>query len=52
MKLLIFNGSPRQGNTVEALKALREGLADYPEIEIQEIKAADCNIVPCTGCEA
>ena len=52
MKLLIFNGSPRQGNTVEALKALREGLADYPEIEIKEIKAADCNIVPCTGCEA
>lgn len=52
MKLLIFNGSPRVGNTVEALKVLREGLASYPDIEVKEIKAADCTIIPCTGCEA
>ena len=52
MKLLIFNGSSREGNTVEALKALREGLANFPEIEVKEIKAADVNIVPCTGCDA
>ena len=52
MKLLIFNGSPREGNTVEALKALYEGLADYPDIEVQEIKAADAHIIPCEGCDA
>ena len=52
MKLLIFNGSPREGNTVEALKALKEGLKSFPEVEIQEIKAADANIIPCTGCAA
>ena len=52
MKLLIFNGSPREGNTVEALKALNEGLANYPEIEVTEIKAADLSIIPCTGCAA
>ena len=52
MKLLIFNGSPREGNTVEALKALKEGLKSFPEVEIQEIKAADVNIIPCTGCDA
>lgn len=52
MKLLIFNGSPRKGNTVEALKYLREGLEEFPEIEVEEIKAADCNIVPCKGCDA
>ena len=50
-KLLIFNGSPREGNTVEALKALREGLKDHPELEVREIKAADVNIIPCTGCD-
>ena len=51
-KLLIINGSPREGNTVEALNALREGLKDHPELEIREIKAADVNIIPCTGCDA
>lgn len=52
MKLLILNGSPREGNTVDALKALREGLEAYPEIEVSEIKAADQTIIPCTGCDA
>ena len=52
MKLLIFNGSPRKGNTVEALKTLKEGLAEYPEIEIREIKAADAHMIPCKGCGA
>ena len=51
MKLLIFNGSPREGNTAEALRALRSGLKDHPEIEIREIKAADMHISPCIGCE-
>ncbi len=51
-KLLIFNGSPREGNTAEALKALREGLKEYPGLEVREIKAADTHIIPCTGCDA
>ena len=51
MKLLIFNGSPREGNTVEALKALREGLEAYPEVEVQEIKADKVQMVPCKGCD-
>ena len=38
MKVLMLNGSPRKGNTVEALKHLSEGLAEFPEIEVAEIK--------------
>ena len=50
MKLLIFNGSPREGNTAEAIRTLKEGLAEFPEIESREIKTADADIIPCTGC--
>ena len=52
MNILIFNGSPREGNTVEALKALKEGLAAYPDAKVSEIKASDVHIIPCQGCDA
>ncbi|MBR5740802.1 MAG: flavodoxin family protein [Firmicutes bacterium] len=52
MNILIFNGSPRNGNTAEAIRTLREGLAEYPGLEITEIKAADMHMIPCQGCGA
>lgn len=49
MKKLILNGSPRQGNTVAAIKAFTEALGDdKPEI----INLADKEIAPCKACLA
>ena len=49
MKKLILNGSPRQGNTVAAIKAFAEALGDdKPEI----INLADREIAPCKACLA
>ena len=40
MKVLVFNGSPRKGNTLTAIKALKEGIserADAADIEVEVI---------------
>ena len=51
MKMLLVNGSPRKGNTCTALTALKEGLANVPQLEITQIDAASVAIAPCKACE-
>ena len=52
MKVLLMNGSPRKGNTMIALNALKAGLAKIPEAEVTEIICQDKTIIPCRACEA
>ena len=52
MKVLLLNGSPRKGNTMTALNALKEGLAQIPEAEVTEIIAEEKKIIPCKACNA
>lgn len=55
MKVLILNGSPRKGNTLTAIKAIRKGLEARPdaaEIEVTQIDAAGKEIIPCKACNA
>ena len=55
MKVLIFNGSPRKGNTLTAIKALREGFserADAADIEVEVVDTEGKNIIPCKACNA
>ena len=55
MKVLILNGSPRKGNTVTAIDALKKGLQARPDaadIEVMQIDAEGRNIIPCKGCDA
>ena len=55
MKVLIFNGSPRKGNTLTAIKALKEGIserADAADIEVEVIETEGKNIIPCKACNA
>ena len=50
MKILILNGSPRQGNTVTAIEALKKGIASNHEVEV--INTYDLKIEPCKACGA
>ena len=52
MKVLLFNGSPRKGNTMTALNALKQGLAQIPDAEVTEIVAHEKTIIPCKACNA
>ena len=55
MKVLILNGSPRKGNTLTAIKAIRQGLEKRPDaadIEVTQIDAAGKEIIPCKACNA
>lgn len=52
MKILLLNGSPRKGNTVTALEALKKGLAQIPDAEVEEILCEGKNIIPCRACDA
>ena len=55
MKVLIFNGSPRKGNTLTAIKAIEKGIAsraDAAEIEVNVIETEGKNIIPCKACNA
>lgn len=55
MKVLILNGSPRKGNTLTAIKAIRKGLEERPDaadIEVTQIDAAGKEIIPCKACNA
>ncbi len=49
MKIVIINGSARKGNTLTAIQAFTEGVAEGNEIEI--IAAEKLTIAPCKGCE-
>ena len=55
MKVLIFNGSPRKGNTLTAIKAIQKGIesrADAADIEVNVIETEGKNIIPCKACNA
>ncbi len=52
MKILILNGSPRKGNTVAALEALKSGFENIEDVHIREISANDAAVSPCIACEA
>ena len=51
MKAVLFNGSPRKGNTCTALEALKKGLSHIADLEIKEIKANDVRVSPCIACD-
>lgn len=51
MKVLILNGSPRKGNTVTAVNALKAGMGTAcEEFNIKEIIANDVSVSPCIAC--
>ncbi len=50
MKIVIINGSARNGNTSTAIHAFAEGASDGNEIEI--LAADKLSIAPCKGCDA
>ena len=51
MKALLFNGSPRQGNTCTALEALKKGLENIQGLDLQEVNADAVSVSPCMACE-
>lgn len=51
MKILLLNGSPRQGNTYAALEALKKGIKNIKGAEIGEIAATDVDVSPCVACD-
>lgn len=50
MKITIINGSARQGNTLTAINAFIDGMADANEVTI--IQPDKLSIAPCKGCIA
>ena len=48
MKIVIINGSARKGNTLTAIQAFTEGVAEGNEVEI--IAPEKLTIAPCKGC--
>lgn len=50
MKIVILNGSPRKGNTVTAINALKQGIKAEHEVEV--IDTYKLKIGPCKGCGA
>ena len=52
MKVLILNGSPRKGNTVTAVNALKAGMDTAGKFEIKEIIANNVEVSPCIACLA
>ncbi len=54
MKAMLLNGSPRKnGNTVTALEAIKEGMKrDNPDIDLHQINAAEVNLTGCINCDS
>lgn len=52
MKVLLLNGSPRQGNTVAALDALKRGLKNIKAVQITRVDANEVSVAPCIACNA
>lgn len=52
MKALLFNGSPRHGNTEAALEAIKKGFANIDGIEITQVDANEVSVSPCIACES
>ncbi|MDO4546136.1 MAG: flavodoxin family protein [Bacillota bacterium] len=51
MKAVLLNGSPRKGNTVSALEALKKGMASIADLEIRQIDAEEVSVCPCIACD-
>ncbi|MBR8701818.1 hypothetical protein IX317_001278 [Fusobacterium sp. DD29] len=51
MKVLILNGSPRNGNTRMALNTLAEGIKENLECELELFNVAEYKVAPCSGCD-
>ena len=47
-EIIILNGSPRQGNSVTAIHALKKGINEQYDVEI--IDTYKLNIAPCKAC--
>lgn len=52
MKALLINGSPRKGNTYEALKAVIRGFGNINGMEMSTVDAAKVKVAPCMACDA
>lgn len=50
MKIVILNGSPRKGNTLDAINAFTSGLHSMHSVEV--IDTYKLKVSPCTGCRA
>lgn len=50
MKILVFNGSPRKGNTVTAINSFIDGAKEKHEIEV--VDTYKLKVSPCMACEA
>ena len=50
MKVLVLNGSPRNGNTRAALNAVVEGIKENRDWEVEFFDVAKHKIAPCLGC--
>lgn len=52
MKVLILNGSPRNGNTRLALRAIAEGVsANMPGAEVETLDIPKLRVNPCLACD-
>lgn len=52
MKLLVINGSPRQGSSTEILaeKAVEGFRSAIPDAEVVKVRLNDLDIIPCQSC--
>lgn len=50
MKVLIFNGSPRKGNTCVAIDAMEKGMDAAGGFDVEEIKADAVGVSGCIAC--
>ena len=51
MKVVVFNGSPRKGNTFTVTKIFLDELAKYGEMELTEFSFPKDMSKFCTGCQ-
>lgn len=52
MKVLIYNGSPRQGgNTKTAVTKIAEGFANWPGAQVEVVDVAKKNLKGCINCD-
>ena len=50
MKVLVLNGSPRNGNTKAALTAIVQGIEENMQCEVEFFDVAKYKTAPCLGC--
>ncbi len=50
MKIFLLNGSPRKGNTVASLEAIKTGLANISDAKITQIDVCKSKLSGCIAC--